>query len=1267
MRTYNFNPILKGLQDGERALAAIQMIGNGTIKERAYAMTGATASTVAYMTKLGVASASELTFIQKLRLSTMALWEQAAAWAASPLGMATLAAVGIFALVKIVDLLTTSLEESREALANLKEEYTDNENELTTLNDELQTTIDRINELQGKDSLTFTEAEELDNLRRQNTELERQIALLETIQKQKNKEMNQAFVETMEKDLGNKKEYTFSNKYVSSNYSTQFGTDTKKYGKGRSVRTMSERDLLYSALVRYNELYAEWQNASDKNKEKIKKDLDDVQKYLIDKSAELASDAEGISYISNPTEDYEKESNNYLDFINDFNDKLMITMGQSGAKENALNRLIFGSFSNATSELKNLGKQGEVTAKHLEDSRYDAFIQKCIDLGIIADDSESSLAFLALAFNKVKDSAESSGDEVSDFKRVLSGINSLDSGLSELGKIYEDISNKGDFDWNSILDNEAFTEAFGSLGDEYDDFIRTVSNSPKNISACQNAFNDLATKYVLNSNALNGVTNDTRDATVAMLEQMGVANAASIVDDRLAYSKAKLKYTTGEYVDMEYEEILALYNECAAGSAAKQVLAELAIAKMMANGQGIYTSSDIEQLIALANAANATSETLSRLAQAKSLLSKSAAAEANGMTARAEVYAAKAKNLLNQKFDYNIIDPNKFKIKFKGDSNKKESSKKDQDSWFEKQLAEHKHLVAMEQETTADYLDWLSDAYPKAYKEGIISLDEFYQYQQEVFEGLRDVFMDSLSDVEHEISMRENYDGEDKKIIQLYEGLIDKVEKEIEAARDSGLTDEDDYIQKLQKKWQDYTGAITDLREEITNSAKDALDELIDYRIDMLKQEVEDEKDALDKKLDNLKEFYDKQKEMLQDQKDEEDYLEEQSDKRKNITDLQAELAMLENDDSAWAQKRKLELKEEISSAQDELDDFEKDHALDAALDALDKAYNDQEAQLQAEMDALEEKLNDPEALYNKALADIRKNSENQLYYQMLMYNRQFGDGNDATVKELWESAFGALSDYEKLFGKLYNGVKLGNKTGVKDEGGWDDEKISGTNPDNKPKEESKPKEDKTTKAETKAPPKKNDIVKVKKTATHFGSKSGGKKMAAFVPGGTYSVYKVSADQKQVRIGKYSKSKGWEITGWVNLSDIVGYKSGTPYSVGGLAQFDEEGKGSEYIFESSDGSRYRMFGEGSKVLNADATNFLYEFATSGGSFITKMLESVLGQHSIGDISKAANVFHISSGDIIVQGNATERTVSEIRRAQRENLEFVIKEFNKLNK
>lgn len=1449
----NVFTLIKGVQEAERGLAAIQMMGNGVIKNRALAMTGASESIIAYLTKLGVASASELTFAQKLKLSTLALWEQAKAWAASPLGMATIAATSIFAIVKLVDLLTTSLAESREKLADLKEEFSEIESELTTVNDELQTTIDRINELQGKDSLTFTEAEELENLKRQNVELERQIALLETLQKHNAREMNKTFVETMEKDLSDKKEHFVNDQYASDNYTPQFGTDLYYSSAGHtSATTMSEKDLLYSALVRRNELYDKLQKASEEDREEIQDGLDDIENYLFTKAKELANTSENISYISNPTTDDEKKVNEWLDFINDFNDKLMIATGQSKAKENALNRLIFGDFSDTTSGLKDLGKQGQVTAQHLTDSRYDEFIQKCIDLGIIADDSEGSLAFLASGFNLLSEAVGNTEGGVDNAKKELSGLSDsitnlqdayklldkateemnnggltadtikeiseevdnltdylyvengaiklntqawlkyaqakansdiaiiqstirqleednsllerqkhgyedareyalgsavdmwgtriaqadtaiaennekiaenqklldiyntlyaditaehdaytaslqnsvgtisilseLNTGFSKLSEAFNDVKDGGDFDWGTIVDDK-FIDEFGGLGSAYDEFIRTIASSPNDIDACQSAFNNLAAAYVLNSKVLESVTENERGAVVAMLEQIGVANAAAVVDAHLARNKEYLRLTTGAFADMEYEEIMALYASCEAGSVTQQVLAQLAVEKLKCNENGIQTSSDIDQLIALASAAHASTESIANLTKAKALMAEADSYAAKASSAQslpfashvADSYSNKAAELMsqadeyiNRDINYTAIDPNKFKVDYTGHSGPGSGSGSGSgstsiESWFEKQLAEHQHLVAMEQETDAEYLAWLSKAYPQAYNEGIISLDDFYKYQEEVFKGLRELFMDSLSDVEHEISMRENYEGEGAKIIELYEGLIADIEREIATARARGLTDEDDYIQELQKKWQDYTGAITDLREDITDAAKSALGELIDYRIDMLKREAEEEKDALDKKLDNLKDFYDKQKELLQEQRDEEKYLDEQADKRKTVEDLQAEFEMLKHDDSAWAQKRKLEIQEELSAAQKDLDEFEKDHALELALDALDKVYNEQESQLQAEMDALEEKLNDPEALYNRALEDIRKNSENQLYYQMLMYNRQFGDGNDETVNELWEAAFGALSEYEKLFGSLYKDVKLGNETGVEDGNGWDDESISGTNPNNQTTApgsdtSSSDKTPSETPADStaKSPPKKGDSIQVKSSATHFSSKSGGVRMASFVPGGTYTVYETSGSEVLIgRDGVY--------TGWINQSDIVGYKSGTAYSVGGLAQFDEAGKGSEYIFESSDGNRYRMFGEGSKVLNAEATNFLYNFANSGDNFISKMLTSLFGLSGFGNISKPVQAIEIHSGDIIVHGNANERTVSEIRRAQRENLKFVIAEFNKLNK
>lgn len=326
-----------------------------------------------------------------------------------------------------------------------------------------------------------------------------------------------------------------------------------------------------------------------------------------------------------------------------------------------------------------------------------------------------------------------------------------------------------------------------------------------------------------------------------------------------------------------------------------------------------------------------------------------------------------------------------------GGSGSSSSSKKDdEESWFERQYKDHQHLVEMDKESTEDYLDWLDDAYKKAYEEGIIDLDEYYKYEEEVYKGRQDLFKDHLGDIDHEISLLEAGVGNSDEIIDLSLQAMADIEAELAAARAAGLDENSDYIQWLEQQWMNYSENVTGLREQAETEAQSSIDNLVEYRIEMLKQEIQDQKDALSEQLDDLQDFYDKQRKMLQDQYDEEKYLEEQKEKRKSVTDIQSELAMLENDDSAWAQKRKLELQAELSDAEKELNSFEKDHALDMTLDMLDEQQAAQEAQIQAQMDALDEKLNDPHALFNQALADITNNTE-ALYKEFIEYNRKHG------------------------------------------------------------------------------------------------------------------------------------------------------------------------------------------------------------------------------------------------------------------------------------
>lgn len=521
--------------------------------------------------------------------------------------------------------------------------------------------------------------------------------------------------------------------------------------------------------------------------------------------------------------------------------------------------------------------------------------------------------------------------------------------------------------------------------------------------------------------------------------------------------------------------------------------------------------------------------------------------------------------------------------------------------------------------------------------------------------ALRDAFSDYLNDMEHYISLLERNNNPESSIIDAYKRMMDAVHEEAERARANGEDEHSDYIQELQDQWWTYHDEIEKIRDDITENAKSAADELVDYRIDMLKQQLEEEKDALDAQLDELKEFYDKQKDMLREQYDEKKYLEEQDEKRKAVSDLEAELESLRYDDSAWAQKRRAELEAELADARKELDDFEEENALDEVEKLLDEQYEKQAALVQDQIDAIDEKLNDPEALFNQALADIR-NSTEALYQEMVEYNAKHGDGNEETIRTFWEECFAALKDYEDLFGEVYNGVNMDNATGYEDQigqvptqGGGSTSSGSQTAP---PPAQSTP----STPSTPTAPSlEKGSYVQVKDGVKWYETSDGTGSWGRAKSGKIKYISKSGTHRYNI-----------DGAGWVRKQDIVGYASGTSHATAGIHEFGENGD--EVIFTSADGSKYRIFSDGEKVLNAKATNFLYDFANAFGGrnhAWDSLIGGILGQ--VNNIGSRDTTVEIHAGDIIVQGNADERTVSDIRRIKREQMNYILKEIGKLNK
>ena len=492
------------------------------------------------------------------------------------------------------------------------------------------------------------------------------------------------------------------------------------------------------------------------------------------------------------------------------------------------------------------------------------------------------------------------------------------------------------------------------------------------------------------------------------------------------------------------------------------------------------------------------------------------------------------------------------------------SSSAKQDSWFDHLYEQHNHMLKMDQESQQQYLDWLDGAYKDAFRQGLLELKDFHKYEEEVYKGRQDLFKDHISDIDHAIGLEQNGENRPTVIVNMYQQLLGDIQNQIDNAHRKGLDDNNEYIQYLQNQWNKYYKDLKGMREDASDDAKDQVDDLVQYRIKMLKQYLKNEINSLKERLSYLKDFYGHQKQMLQDVYETENYLDEQSERRKNVSDVENELKALEFDDSAWAQKRKLQLQQELQEAQKDLDDFERQHALSVAEDELDAMYSIQEAAINARMAQLNERLDDPKALYEQALLDVQNNTV-ALYEEMIAFNNKYGSGIKQDIVDMWENAYISLRKYAELYGTLYNGISLVNATDYE---------------------------------------------------------------------------------------------------WPSTSTGSGYASGTRNATHGFHRLDEIG--AEYVFTSANGNKYRLLNGGDKVLDSKATNFLYNFANTGGKIIPNMIaSSVSGVGGFG--GKSSVIGDIRLGDIIIQGNADGRTVSEIRRAQRESVDFMLKEFNRLKK
>ena len=284
--------------------------------------------------------------------------------------------------------------------------------------------------------------------------------------------------------------------------------------------------------------------------------------------------------------------------------------------------------------------------------------------------------------------------KVPSYVEYMSNLEKLSQGLDQLGSIYEDVRNQEDFEWSSLLNNEEFKESFGGLGEEYDNFIKTITTSPDDIEACQTAFDELASAYINESKVLKDVTKETRNATVAFLEQKGIKNAASEVDRILAQKEKELALET-KYLALTHEDLVNATTESInelvkEGKITEEVANQmelLAFKKQWANKSVINTSGDIRNLAELATSSIELTRLLNALASAKAAVEAGAPIQA--YESHIKEIEKKINDYLNGNFGSHLnVDP----YEAPDDSGSKDG-KDDKTDWIETRMSRIQRII----------------------------------------------------------------------------------------------------------------------------------------------------------------------------------------------------------------------------------------------------------------------------------------------------------------------------------------------------------------------------------------------------------------------------------------------------------------------------------------------------------------------------------------------------------------------------------------------
>ena len=252
-----------------------------------------------------------------------------------------------------------------------------------------------------------------------------------------------------------------------------------------------------------------------------------------------------------------------------------------------------------------------------------------------------------------------------------------------------------------------------------------------------------------------------------------------------------------------------------------------------------------------------------------------------------------------------------------------------------------------------------------------------------------------------------------------YSALVDAASNALETNTDVtlGAKDATEALEEEKKALEGTKKALEDTKSalEDTKSAREediqSIEDLIDLTVEMVTKGYENQKEALEDAKESRSDYIDKIRDELKAEQDLNDYRKSLSEKTQAVTNIEQQISALSGNNSASAQKRRLELQKELSKAQSDLNDLTSDHEYEVRDEALEKEQELSDAFYDKQIEKIEEHLDNERALREESMKLFEGRTDG-FYNNLRNYMYRYTTMTNAEFQNMWDSAYRAMDKY---------------------------------------------------------------------------------------------------------------------------------------------------------------------------------------------------------------------------------------------------------------